>query len=63
MYSHSTATNYKIACYCRLSKDDERDDTSISIETQMKVLTDYCNSNGYKITDFYCDDGLYGYKF
>lgn len=63
MYSHSTATNYKIACYCRLSKDDERDDTSISIETQMKVLTDYCNSNGYKITDFYCDDGYTGTNF
>lgn len=63
MYSHSMAANYRIACYCRLSRDDEKDDTSISIETQMKVLTDYCNSNGYKITDFYCDDGYTGTNF
>ena len=26
------------ACYCRLSDDDEQDGTSVSIETQKKIL-------------------------
>ena len=33
-------------CYCRLSDDDAHDGTSISIETQMKILGDYCRDNG-----------------
>lgn len=31
-------SKYTAACYCRLSRDDEQDGTSISIETQKKVL-------------------------
>ncbi len=46
---------YTAACYCRLSRDDEQDGTSVSIETQKKVLEDYCLTNGYSVFDFYCD--------
>lgn len=63
MYSHSRTANYKTACYCRLSRDDEKDGMSVSIETQMKILNDYCESNGYEIVDFYCDDGYSGTNF
>ena len=51
-------SNYIAGCYCRLSRDDEHDGTSVSIETQRKVLEDYCLSHGWKIHDFYCDDGF-----
>lgn len=54
---------YKAACYCRLSQDDENDGTSVSIETQMKVLSDYCASKDFDIIDFYCDDGYTGTNF
>lgn len=55
--------NYVAACYCRLSQDDENDGTSVSIETQCKVLEDYCTENRIRIHDFYCDDGFTGTNF
>lgn len=51
------------ACYCRLSKDDANDGTSVSIETQRQVLSDYCNEHNINIYDFYCDDGYTGTNF
>ena len=54
---------YSAACYCRLSRDDENDGTSVSIETQRKVLEDYCRSNFYEVYNFYCDDGYTGTNF
>ena len=33
------------ALYCRLSDDDEKDGTSVSIETQEKLLTDFGKKN------------------
>ena len=56
-------SNYIAGCYCRLSRDDEHDGTSVSIETQRKVLEDYCHAHGWKIFDFYCDDGFTGTNF
>ncbi len=54
---------YTAACYCRLSRDDEQDGMSVSIETQKKVLEDYCRSNNFNVFDFYCDDGFTGTNF
>lgn len=48
-------SKYIAACYCRLSKDDEHDGTSVSIETQQKILADYCRNNGFSVYDYYCD--------
>ena len=56
-------TSILAACYCRLSKDDEQDGSSISIETQSNILSDYCKANGFQIFDFYCDDGFTGTNF
>lgn len=56
-------SEYTAACYCRLSKDDLQGGTSVSIDTQKKVLEDYCNSRGFTIYDFYCDDGFTGTNF
>lgn len=50
-------------CYCRLSDDDAHDGTSISIETQMKILGDYCRDNGINVHSYYRDDGFTGTNF
>ena len=50
-------------CYCRLSDDDAHDGTSISIETQMKILGDYCRDNGISVHSYYRDDGFTGTNF
>ena len=55
--------NYIAACYARLSVDDMQDGTSVSIETQKKILEDYCRANNIAIYDFYCDDGYTGTNF
>ena len=51
------------ALYCRLSDDDEKDGTSVSIETQEKLLTDYCKQHGICIYGIYKDDGFTGTNF
>ena len=51
------------ACYCRLSDDDDQDGTSISIETQTKILGDYCRDHGMEIFNYYKDDGFTGTNF
>lgn len=56
-------TNYSVAIYCRLSKDDDQAGESVSIETQKMMLTDYCVQNGYEIFDVYVDDGFSGLNF
>jgi len=51
------------ALYCRLSDDDEKDGTSVSIETQEKILTDFCKQHSICIYDVYKDDGFTGTNF
>ena len=41
--------NYKVGIYLRLSKDDERQGESLSIENQRRVLTNYVNEQGWSI--------------
>lgn len=53
-------TNYSVSVYMRLSKDDERNGESISIEKQRKMLTDYVNKQGWTIYDEYVDDEISG---
>ena len=43
------------ACYWRFSDDDGQDGTSVSIETQKKILSDYYGQNGIQIDDFYTE--------
>lgn len=55
--------NYKVGIYLRLSKDDERQGESLSIENQRRVLTNYVNEQGWSIYDEYVDDGISGVSF
>ncbi len=58
-----TQTAYKVAGYIRLSKEDENTKESESVTNQRTYITNYCANNGYKIVDFYIDDGFSGGNF
>lgn len=49
--------------YLRLSRDDERDGESMSIENQRSILSDYIRERGWELTDTYIDDGYTGLNF
>ena len=55
---------YDVAIYCRLSKDDDtRGGESSSIKSQRDICEQYVKSNGWRIFDFYIDDGYSGVNF
>ena len=56
-------TEYKVGMYLRLSRDDERQGESLSIENQRRILTNYVQENGWSIYDTYIDDGISGTTF
>lgn len=60
---HNEDVCYKVAIYCRLSKEDEQVGESVSIETQKMILVDYCVNHNYDIHDIYVDDGFSGLNF
>ena len=43
------ASDYVVAIYCRLSKDDGLDGDSSSIQNQKETLIKYCNDNNYLV--------------
>lgn len=55
--------NYKAGAYLRLSRDDERDGESMSIENQRLILTAYIKEHGWNLVDTYIDDGYTGLNF
>ena len=48
-------TEYIAGIYLRLSKDDERNGESLSIENQRRILTDYVKDQGWTLYDEYVD--------
>lgn len=55
---------YRMAAYCRLSKDDGENKISESIENQLKMIREYVSkSSDLEITDVYIDDGYSGLYF
>lgn len=48
-------TDYKVGMYLSLSRDDERNGESLSIENQRKVLTAYIKELGWTLYDEYVD--------
>lgn len=51
------ASDYVVAIYYRLLKDDGLDGDSSSIQNQKETLIKYCNDNNYLVGGIYCDDG------
>ena len=52
---NTSTLNIKVACYCRLSCEDAKLGESVSIETQKKVLEDYCRNENLPVYDYYVD--------
>ena len=52
-----------IGIYVRLSREDEKDGTSESIENQIKFLNNYTKNKNWTITNTYIDDGYTGTNF
>ena len=50
----------RAAIYCRLSKDDEGEKESSSIQTQRTLLENYCSAQGWEVVAVYQDDGFTG---
>lgn len=63
MKSKQLQLNNKVGLYMRLSKDDERQGESLSIENQRIILTKYAQERGWTVTDEYIDDGYSGTNF
>ena len=51
------------ALYCRLSRDDEYNGDSMSIQNQKELLLKFANDNDYYNTEFFVDDGYTGTNF
>lgn len=51
------------ALYCRLSRDDNMDTESNSIQNQKKILQKAAKEKGYTDTLFFVDDGVSGTTF
>ena len=54
---------YNAAIYCRLSQDDKNKGTSLSIQNQKALLSEYVQENGWRVEDVYVDDGISGTTF
>jgi len=51
---------YKVGIYVRLSKENARNEESLSIENQKFMLTRHVRDNARKLVGIYCDDGFSG---
>jgi DNA invertase Pin-like site-specific DNA recombinase len=69
IFANNTHTGFKniplvetarAAIYCRISKDDESERESSSIQTQREMLEQYCTQQGWEIVAVYQDDGYTG---
>ena len=54
---------YHVGIYARLSRDDERQGESVSIENQKLLLRRYCDRQGWTVVGEYVDDGWSGTNF
>jgi site-specific DNA recombinase len=51
-------SNKRVACYARVSTADQ----TTGLESQVRVLKQYCDGNGIKHTEFFTDEGISGTK-
>lgn len=50
--------NYQAGIYARLSKDDDTEGESVSIENQKLLLTQYAKERGLEVVDYYVDESI-----
>ena len=63
MLRQATYTTPVTALYARLSKDDEQQGESLSIENQKRILETFARDNGFLNCRFFVDDGWSGANF
>ena len=54
---------YYAAGYGRLSDEDEREGESCSIDSQRKIIQQFCESKNIQMVNYYVDDGYSGTNF
>ena len=60
MADRTPAGGFRVAIYCRLSKDDDLQGESASIANQRDMLEKYCERQGWEVVSVYQDDGYTG---
>lgn len=60
MADRTPAGGFRVAIYCRLSKDDDLQGESASIANQRDMLEKYCERQGWEVAAVYQDDGYTG---
>ena len=60
VYAEPFPQEVRAAIYCRLSKDDDQEGTSASIQNQREMLCRYCEEQGWHIAGIFQDDGYTG---
>ncbi|MCL2165364.1 MAG: recombinase family protein [Oscillospiraceae bacterium] len=55
--------NFRVGLYSRLSREDEKEHTSESIQNQVEFLEQIILQNGWTLVDKYIDDGISGTTF
>ena len=59
----SNPMDYRVALYIRLSKEDENEGPSQSVQNQESLLREFVQQHGLSIYDTYVDDGFSGTSF
>lgn len=54
---------YYAGQYSRLSAEDNQDGESCSIDSQRKIMQQFCEAKGFQAAAFYADDGFSGTNF
>ena len=60
VYARTDPREVRAAIYCRLSKDDDQEGPSASIQNQREMLCRYCDEQGWRVTGIFQDDGWSG---
>ena len=60
VYAETYPQEVRAAIYCRLSKDDDQDGPSASIQNQRELLCRYCEEQGWRVAGIFQDDGFTG---
>ena len=64
MYAQiSNPTDYRVALYIRLSKEDDSEKESESVTNQRSLLTAFVERHRLDVFDTYIDDGYSGTNF
>lgn len=59
MQAKLNSKDYIVGMYVRLSRDDERQGESLSIENQKAILSEYIAKQGWTLHEIYVDEYIH----